>query len=68
MPTIHELNQVLWVKTPHGDGVVLFLMDYGIHENTIWVVALEETKKIKHYSSEQLELCGNHTIFTTNKT
>jgi hypothetical protein len=63
MTVIHELQQVLWVETPHGDGVVLFLMDYGPHENTIWVVCNEKTREVKHYNSSQVKLCWNHTMF-----
>lgn len=59
---ICELKQFLWVSTPHGDGQVLFLIDYGPHENTIWVVALEKDGAIKHYNSEQVTLCKNHTF------
>lgn len=66
MTVIHEVQQVLWVNTPHGDGIVLFLMDYGVHENTIYVVALEDSREIKHYSSKQIKICNNHTIFINN--
>ncbi len=62
MTVIHELQQVLWVTTPHGDGQVLFLMDYGVHENTVFVVALEESGIIKHYNSNDVRLCKNNTI------
>ena len=62
MTTIHELQQKLWVTTPHGDGIVLFIMDYGMQNNTVWVVALEEDGAIKHYDSNQINLCFNHTI------
>lgn len=59
---ILEIQQFLWVNTPHGDGQALFLMDYGPHENTIWVVALEKTGAIKHYNSNQVKLCINNTF------
>lgn len=62
MTVIHELQQILWVTTPHGDGQVLFLIDYGIHENLIFVVALEENGIIKHYNSNDVTLCRNNTI------
>lgn len=62
MTIIHEVQQILWVTTPHGDGQVLFIMDYGIHENTIWVVALEESSEIKHYNTTQIKLCWNNTL------
>ena len=68
MTIIHEVQQILWVNTPHGDGQVLFIMDYGPHENTIWVVALEDGNEIKHYNSTQVKLCWNNTInFNSNK-
>jgi hypothetical protein len=60
---IHEVQQILWVETPHGDGQVLFIMDYGPHENTIWVVALETSREIKHYSTTHIKICKNHTIY-----
>ena len=63
MTAIHELQQVLWVETPHGDGVAIMVIDYGPHENTIWVVVNEKTREIKHYNSEQIKLCWNHTMF-----
>ena len=53
---IHEIKNVLWVETPHGRGQAIFLIDYGIHENTIWVVAIEDTRQIKHYNSNQLKI------------
>lgn len=62
MSLIHEVQQILWVTTPHGDGVVLFIMDYGPHENTIFVVALEESGMIKHYNSNDVKLCKNNTF------
>ena len=59
---MHEIEQFLWVTTPHGDGQALFIIDYGPHENTIWVVALEKDGKIKHYSSNQISVCKNFTF------
>lgn len=68
MTVIHEVQQILWVNTPHGDGQVLFIMDYGPQENTIWVVALEDNREIKHYNSTQVKLCWNNTLkFNSNK-
>ena len=66
--TIHELKQVLWVETPMGVGQVLFLMDYGIHENSVWVVAIEKTREIKHYNSNQLKMVFNYTLSYEDKT
>lgn len=60
---IHEVQQVIWVETPHGDGQVLFIMDYGPHENSVWIVALETTREIKHYTTKQIKICMNHTFY-----
>jgi uncharacterized protein YpiB (UPF0302 family) len=37
---IHEIKQVMFVETPHGIAQALFIIDYGIHENTIWVIKI----------------------------
>lgn len=67
MTVIHEVQQFLWVQTPLGDGQALFLVDYGPHENTVWVVALEIDGTIKHFNSNQIKLCYNHTFDHINK-
>ena len=59
---IYEIKQILWVKTPHGDGLALFIMDYGIQNNTIWIIALKKDGNIKHYDSNQIKLISNNTI------
>ena len=53
---IKEINNVLWFNTPHGVGQALFIIDYGIHQNTIWVISLKENGAIKHYNSNQIFL------------
>lgn len=65
---IHELSNVIWVETPHGRGQVLFLIDYGVHENTIWVVGIEETREVKHYNSNQIKIEFNNTLSYKLKT
>lgn len=62
MTAIQEITQFLWVETPLGDGQALFVIDYGPHENSVWVVALEADGQIKHFSSNHLKLCYNHTF------
>jgi hypothetical protein len=62
MIAIHEITQVLWVNTPHGVGQALFLIDYGPHQNTIWVVSSKEDGKVKHYDSNQITIERNHTL------
>lgn len=64
---IHELNKVIFVKTPHGDGQALFIIDYGEHYNTIWVICLVDGGQIKHYDSNQISITTNYTLSIQNK-
>lgn len=62
MISIHEIQQVLWFNTPHGLGQALFLIDYGIHQNTIWVIANKSDGAVRHYDSNQISLEKNCTL------
>ena len=62
MTTIHEIQQTMWVHTPKGLGQPLFIIDYGIHQNTIWVVCLKESGNILHFDSKQLKIERNNTL------
>lgn len=62
MTVIHEIQQVMWVDTPHGMGQALFLIDYGVQNNIIFVVALEKDGSVKHYDTNQIFLSTNHTL------
>lgn len=66
MTTIHEVQQILWVTTPLGDGIVLFVIDMGAHENCILLVGLEDGK-LKHFTTEQVRLCRNDTLGINTK-
>lgn len=59
---IKEIEKVLWFETPLGIGQALFLIDYGCHENTIWVLAMRNDGKIKHFNSNQISLTTNYTL------
>jgi hypothetical protein len=62
MPMIHEMKQVMWVMTPHGEGLVVLVIDYGVNHNTVWVIANKEDGRIRHYDSNQISLSKNCTI------
>jgi hypothetical protein len=59
---IHEIQQILWVNTPHGSGQALFIIDYGPHHNTIWIVTNRSDGRIRHYDSNQITVELNHTL------
>jgi hypothetical protein len=62
MTQIHEIKQLMFINTPHGESQALFIIDYGIHGNTIWVAANLKNGKIRHYDSNQITLSKNNTI------
>lgn len=68
MTAIHEIQQALIVDTEFGKCHALFIIDYGIHENTIWVCASFKDGKIRHFDSNQVRLETNYTLnFNTDK-
>lgn len=67
MTTIHEIQQAMYVETPHGEGMPLFLIDYGPHLNSIWVVANCGDGKIRHYDSSDIRLTVNWTLHFNDK-
>jgi hypothetical protein len=67
MTTIHEIQQAMYVETPHGEGIPLFLIDYGPQLNSIWVVSNREDGKIRHYDSNDIKLTVNWTLHFNNK-
>jgi hypothetical protein len=61
MSSILQLNPPISVNTPLGKGDAIFIIDYGIHQNTCWVVALLDNGIIKHFDSNDVALAPNYT-------
>ena len=59
---IHQLDPTLNVYTPLGKGRTLFMIDYGIDMNTIWVVCLNGTNEIKHFDANNIRIEENYTL------
>lgn len=53
-----QLNPTIDVHTPLGDGEAMFIIDYGINVNTVWVVRLEGGV-MKHFYSDDIRVWGN---------
>lgn len=67
---ILQLNPTILVETPLGRGQALFLIDYGMHQNTCWVVALEKDGVVKHFDCNDILISTNftyHLNFERNK-
>lgn len=45
----------------HGDGEALFLIDYGLAVNTVWIVRFPGGI-IKHFLSDDIRIYGNPMI------
>lgn len=58
---IHQLNPTIQVETPLGKGQAIFLIDYGMHQNTCWVVALITNGIVKHFDCNDIILAINYT-------
>lgn len=56
-----QLDPAIDVMTKLGSGAAIIVIDYGMHQNTCWVVALHEDGQVKHFDGNQIKLCKNHT-------
>lgn len=63
---IHRVQPPIHVKTPLGEGWTLFLIDYGHDWNTVWVVNLFESGKVKHFDANDIRVDGNPTYSVPN--
>lgn len=58
---ILQLNPAILVETPLGTGQAIFIIDYGMHQNTCWIVALQQDGVIKHFDCNDVILSTNYT-------
>lgn len=49
------------VETPLGKGQTIFIIDYGMHQNTCWVVALINDGIVKHFDCNDIIISNNFT-------
>jgi len=53
-----QLNPTIDVKTPLGDAEALFIVDYGVNVNTVWVCRMQGGE-VKHFYSDDVLIYGN---------
>lgn len=58
---ILQLDPCILVETPLGRGQALFIIDYGMHQNTCWVITLIKDGSIKHFDCNDVILSTNYT-------
>jgi hypothetical protein len=49
------------VETPFGIGQAILVLDYGMHQNTCWVVTLQKDGLIKYFDCNDVRLSTNYT-------
>jgi hypothetical protein len=63
MGVIKQIHNNLWVETPEGEGIVLLVIDHDGNQDQTWMVAIEKTRKIMKFNTQELKICWNHPIF-----
>ncbi len=64
---ILQLNPSILVETPLGQGQAIFIVDYGMHQNSCWIVAINENGIVKHFDSNDVIISTNHTYHMNMK-
>lgn len=60
--TIKQLNPPLPLKTPRGDGLAHFLIDYGPDYDLMWTVFLDQSGECWTFPNPQIRAVKNETL------
>lgn len=63
---IYEPNNRLEVKTPKGDGIVWYLIDYGHETDTVYTVIINKTGELWQFTHKDLIVKPNVTFRREN--
>jgi hypothetical protein len=59
---ILQINPPVFLKTPKGEALAHFLIDYGIEHDLMWVCAQQETGECWTWSNKDVRFAKNITI------
>lgn len=59
---ILQLNPPLHVHTSRGDGIAQLVIDYGLENDLLWVVALDEGGAFWCLPNHEVRLFQNETV------
>tara|TARA_R110000868_G_scaffold276861_1_gene536644 strand:+ start:248 stop:448 length:201 start_codon:yes stop_codon:yes gene_type:complete len=59
---IHEFTNRIEVTTPKGDGVILYMIDYGHESNTIYTVIIDATGEFWQFTHKEIRAKSNITF------
>lgn len=59
---IYEFRNRIEVTTPKGDGIILYMIDYGHETDTIYTIILNTTGEMWQYTHSQIIVKPNITF------
>lgn len=62
---ILQLNPMIPMSTPKGNGYALVMIDYSQEHNIHWVIAIDDTGEIWTYPNPEVRMQKNITIGRT---
>jgi hypothetical protein len=63
---IYEPRNRVEVKTPKGDGIVWYILDYGHETNTVYTVIINDTGELWQFTHRDLIVKPNITFGRSN--
>lgn len=59
---IYEFTNRIEVTTPKGDGIILYLIDYGHESNTIYTIIIDSTGELWQFTHRDIKVKSNITF------
>lgn len=59
---IHEFVNRIEVTTPKGDGIILYMLDYGHETDTIYTVIINQTGEMWQFTHKDIIVKPNITF------
>jgi hypothetical protein len=64
---IHEFTNRIEVVTPKGDGIILYLIDYGHETDTIYTIIINATGEMWQFTHKDIIIKPNITFRRNGK-
>jgi hypothetical protein len=64
---IHEFTNRIEVITPKGDGIILYLIDYGHETDTIYTIILNDSCELWQFTHKDIIVKPNITFRRNEK-
>ena len=64
---IHEFTNRIEVITPKGDGIILYLIDYGHETDTVYTIIINDTGELWQFTHKDIIVKPNITFRRNEK-